>query len=169
MLTAIEKQEKPALKTTCSGSPAVHNGLGILEHLSFSHRVRLITLSTVCAVRGADPETIIHMVDDGLHARHIRFAFNVGTGRRARELRFYVDELVSPALTRNFTVRDAIARILGGRSVFRRSELEVAWTMSAMQFSRLIKANLLKAEHGRVLRADAESFLFDRWSGNNPN
>jgi hypothetical protein len=71
-------------------------------------------------------------------------------------------------MTKGFTVHDVIARILGGRPSFRRSEIEIAWTVSADNISRLVKTNLLKCERARLLRPSLEAFLLARWSGNNP-
>ncbi|HEV2456196.1 MAG TPA: hypothetical protein VGY98_18170 [Verrucomicrobiae bacterium] len=144
------------------------SGAIIPAHLTLSPRVRLIGISTVCSARGVDAETVGQMVDDATHPRHIRFAFDTGIGSSRRELRFYVDEILDPALTRGFTIQDAIARILGGRGFFRRSEIEIAWTTSAVHISRLIKINLLKCEQARLLRSSLEAFLLTRWSGNNP-
>jgi hypothetical protein len=162
---------EPFFKTACGTSKPVAHMLGagsVPEYFKLSPRVRLVTVSTVCAMRGVDAEAVARMVDDALDLRHLRFAFNVGLGRYARELRFYVDELTAPAMVKNFTVQDAIGRILGGRSAFCRSEMEIAWTLGTGHFTRLIRANILKSEHGRFSRVVLEAFLFSRWSGNNP-
>jgi hypothetical protein len=169
MLSAISNADALE-KSSCGTRALVPNKLGaaILGYLTLSPRVRLVTLSTVCAARGVDVETAVRMVDDATHPRHIRFAFDTGIGKARRELRIYVDEFLDPALTRQFTVQDAIARILGGRPSFRRSEIEIAWTTSASHIMRLVKVNLLKCERARILRPSLEAFLLARWSGNNP-
>jgi hypothetical protein len=141
----------------------------IPDYLTISHRVRLVTTATVCAARGVDAEAVGMMVDDVLNERHIRFAFNVSTGRAVRELRFFIDEIKAPALTRKFTIHDVIARILGSRDVFRRGELELGWQMSSNLLSHLIRQNFLKTERGRLMRSTLQAFLFSRWSGNTPS
>lgn len=157
-------------QSNCRQSNFAPNKLGavIPTYLTLSPRIRLIAISTVCAAKGVDVETVARMVDDATHPRHIRFAFDTGIGSSRRELRFYVDEILDPALIRGFTIQDAIARILGGRGFFRRSEIEIAWTTSAVHISRLVKVNLLKCEQARLLRSSLEAFLLTRWSGNNP-
>lgn len=156
----------------CGAGSARPNGLGaseVLGHLAFNPRVRLVTIPTVSAIRGVSAEAVAYMVDDALHPQHLRFAFHIGLGSAVRELRFYVDELTAPAMVRNFTAQDVVARVLGGRPSFRRAEIELAWTCSSNLLTRLIRANLLKLDRGRLLRSDLEAFLLARWSGNNPN
>jgi hypothetical protein len=163
---------EPFQKSACGQPDLGHKRLlpgSVPECLRLDPRVTLVTRAIVCAARGVGPEAVIAMVDNGLHPRHLRFAFNVAFGQSLRELRFWRTELIAPAMVKDFTVQDAIARILAGRPSFRRSELEIAWQISSNLLTNLIRANFLKGEHGRFLRPALEAFLFSRWSGNNPN
>jgi hypothetical protein len=165
----IEPFQKPTYRQQETSGHNPSSSDSVPEYLRLDPRVMLVTWSTVCAARGVNSDTVANMVDNALHPRHLRFVFNVSMGRTIRELRFWRTELIAPALVRNFTVQDAIARILGGRSSFRRSELEIAWQVSSNLLTDLIRANFLKGEHGRFLRSALEAFLFARWSGNNSN
>lgn len=163
----IEPLQKPACGQDALGhSPSLPGT--VPEYLKLDSRVTLVTGATVCAARGVEPGAVIEMVDNALHPRHLRFAFNVAFGRSVREFRFWRAELIAPAMVKDLTVHDAIVRILGGRPAFRRSELEIAWQVGSNLLTDLIRANFLKGEHGRFLRPTLEAFLFDRWSGNNP-
>ena len=142
---------------------------GIPAYLTLSPRIRLVTISTVRAARGVDSETVARMVDDATHPRHIRFAFNIGLKPKgSRELRFYIDALIDPAMTRRFSIQTVIEKILGTKNLFTSPEIEIAWTCASTQISRLVKAGLLKAKGDYLTRASLETFLFARWSGNNP-
>jgi hypothetical protein len=159
-------------KTYCSQDRLEHKPSlsgAMPEYLTPSQRVLLVTATTVGAARGVTAEEVGRMVDDFTHPKHIRFAFNLSIGWTMREFRFWREELLAPAMVRNFTIQDVIARILGGRTAFRRSEWELAVQVSSKQMTRLIRLNVLKCEHGRFPRAALETFLFARWSGNNPN
>lgn len=154
---------KPLLRAGDRVSPS--NG-----YVTFSPRIKLVTLSTVRAVRGTDAETAINMVDNFLHEKHIRFAFNIGLhlGGSARDFRFFATEIVAPELVKKFTIEEAIVEILGNKDRLTRTETEIAWTASATQIGRLIKAGFLELKGNYLTRASLEAFLFARWSGNNP-
>lgn len=172
MVSTISNPAESHRKPACSDSDGLHHMSlpgSVPEYLTLSPRVQLVTVSTVCAVRGVQPESVFSMVDDATSSRHIRFAFNVAQGPSIRDLRFWINELRAPALVKRLTVQDAIARILPGRPTFRRSEIEIAWQLSSNLLTDLIRSNFLKCEHGRFSRSALDGFLFARWSGNNPN
>jgi hypothetical protein len=87
----------------------------------------------------------------------------------SRELRFYVDALIDPALTRKFSIQTVIEKILGPKNLFTRPEIEIAWTIATSQISRLVKGGFIAIKGDYLTRASLEAFLFTRWSGNNPN
>lgn len=149
-----------------SGTPVAPSG----GYFTFSPRIKLVSLSTVRALHGVDAEKVTAMVDNFLHPQHIRFAFNVAviTGHGARELRFWVTEIAAPALVKGFTIEQAIDGILGTKKKFSRSELEIAWTIGSPQIARLIAGNSLRANGSFIDRKSLETFLWIRWTGNNP-
>jgi len=136
--------------------------------VTISPRVKLVTLSTVRAIRGTDAETVTNMVDNMIHPQHIRFAFNVShkSGKGVRDLRFWMVELAAPVLVRKFSVQDVIGEILGSRESFQRGELEIQWTCSATLIGKLIKERLLTLRGRLITRKSLETFLFSRFSGN---
>ncbi|HEX3627268.1 MAG TPA: hypothetical protein VH280_17820 [Verrucomicrobiae bacterium] len=170
MLATFSKTIEPHQNTACGQDELGHNpsSSGIPEYLRLSPRVTLVTGETVRAARGVNAEDLAAMVDDAMHPMHLRFSFNVSIGWRVRELRYWRVELTAPAMVRNFTIQDAIARILGGARAIRRSELQISWQISSNLVTHLIRANFLKCEHGRFLRPVLEAFLLSRWTGANP-
>ncbi|HTR41507.1 MAG TPA: hypothetical protein VMH87_07815 [Pseudomonadales bacterium] len=139
-------------------------------YVAWPSRVRMVSVSTVRAIRGVDAERVTAMVDNALDAQHIRFAFNVALkpGRSARELRCWLIELAAPMLVAKITIEEAIAEILGARESWPREELGICWTISSQQIGRLIKGGCFNLERNRITRSSLETFLWTRWTGNNP-
>lgn len=167
-----------ALDTTgrCAG-PLTHNSSLPSKpvapsggYVTFAPRVKLVTLSTVRALRGEDGENVATMVDDALNAQHIRFAFNIALkpSGYARDLRFWVTELAAPDLVKKFSIEQAIGEILGTKNLFTRPELEVQWVMSTTQICRLLKAKFLELKGSYITRSSLDAFLLARWAENNP-
>ena len=156
----------PGHNPSLPGKPVLPSG----GFVAFSPRVRLVTLSTVRAIRGVDGEKVSTMVDNMIHPQHIKFAFNIShkTGNATRALRFWTAELSAPALVQKFSIEEAIREILGTRETFPRGELEIAWTCSVTQIGKLITAKLLTLKGALVTRASLETFLWIRWAANNP-
>jgi hypothetical protein len=131
----------------------------------FSPRVKLVPLAILRWLFGLDAEAVIARVDEARRAGHIRFAFDIGLGQAARELRFWVKEFVAPKEAKEFSIEGVIADILGARPSFPRGELEIEWSLSAQQIGRLLRAGKISERRHLILRQSLETFLNARWTG----
>jgi hypothetical protein len=149
--------------------------------LRISSRAVLSGIELPHNIFGQDNETIASRYLDATCPDHIRFVFNVGLGDRRSEPRFWNTEIlalsqhdhirdgappVNSVLHPKFTIRHAIAEILGARESFNRAEIGIQWSLSSNLLTDLIRANTLKQTGARMLRPDLEQFLLSRWSGN---
>lgn len=135
--------------------------------LKISARTILVDLNTVASSLGFDNESVTAMVDNATHPEHLRWVFNVGLGE-ARELRFWTAEIVARDMVKHFSIEDVIAQILGSRELFRRSEIEVHWRISAQHIKNLIAAGRLVETGNRLLRTSLVKFLAESWEGSRP-
>ena len=119
---------------------------------------------------GADRETVTQMVDSAMHPQHIRFAFNISCNpvKGARDLRFWIVEQAAPALVKKLTIEQAIGKIVGMAESYARGEIERQWVCSAGHITGLIDGGFLSLKGRNVSRASMETFLWIRWTGNNP-
>ncbi len=160
---------------TPSGRPPVPQQPGL--NLKLSARIVLVDLQSVRCLRGVDAQSVLAMADNALHAEHLRFVFDFSTGRKLRELRFRVREVIAPETVAGLSLKDAIAGILGagGRRLFCRGEIEMQWVLSAPLIMRLVRAGAIAELAGaagagnRLLRSGLEKFLKCRWLGHDIN
>lgn len=129
-------------------------------------QTQLVPMAFVRAARGISAEVIQGDVDSGA----LRLVWNVSTGRRIKELRFWLKEIVEPASVARLSVTEAIATILGEqRTRWRGVEVAQLLMVSRPQIHRLRKRRALpgKVTGGTlwIQRAVLEKFLTDRWLG----
>jgi len=137
---------------------------------TFSPRVRLVPIAIARWLYGIDTQAVMARVDNAVHPQHIRWAFNIGSGRAGatRELRFWVNEIGAPEKVKKFSIEQAVAEILGQRQSFSRGDIEIQWITCSQQISNLVSKGFFKEKDNRLTRASLETFLFTRWTGNNP-
>ena len=125
-----------------------------------SPRIIFVTLGVVRAMRGCDAESVLNSVGDATHPKFLRWVFDVSpvTGRKARELRFWKEEIYGNA-DKWAAPQTIIPQILGARQSFPRGEIEVQWVVNATTIGRLIRAGELMEASGGITRASLAAFL----------
>lgn len=133
------------------------------------HPVRLVSVETARAARGATAEQIFELVEDHGHADHLP-AFDVSlTGRARRELRIWAAALrpAAAAVKLDEIIADCLLTDAEGLSNtsyhLHNSQLERAWCVSNDLLLGLIKtaeiAGMRDGRNWRVNRASAAAFL----------
>ena len=132
---------------------------GITEP-AISPRIVFVTLGVVRAALGCTAESVLKSVGDATHPHFLRWVFDVSpaTDRRARELRFWKEELLGKA-DKWAAPQTIIPQILGTRKNFPRGEIEVQWVVNATTIGRLIRAGELAETEQGVTRASLAAFL----------
>jgi hypothetical protein len=149
-----------------------------------SARCVLVPTEVAADILGEENEVVNDLAFDGSKPDHLRFVFDIGLSDKRSELRFWKTEIVelrlsgtanngsgtatplAPATCRRFTIRNAIAEILGAREYISRGELGIQWRISSNHLTNLIRDGDLKSPNGaRLPRPDLENFLLKRWIG----
>ena len=132
----------------------------------FPAHTQLVTVDVLRAVRGISADAIQASVESG----ELRFVWNVSTGKRITELRFWIKEVLPTGSMARVTLPEAIAVILGEhRSRWRGVEVAQMLMVSRPQIHWLRKRRMLEGKIvGNTLwiqRAALEKFLTSRYYG----
>ena len=132
--------------------------------IEVSARTVLVGMEFARAKFGVDDDSVLAMVDNAVHPKHLRFVFDLSCGEgRIRELRFWAREIERPESCARLNIEMAINQILGSRAFFRRGDLVVQWIVTRPHVSKLIHSDELAETGNRFMRATLQKFLRSRW------
>jgi len=114
-----------------------------LLNLPINHRTVLVTMEMVRANLGVDAESVQAKVDAG----EIRWIWNVATGERISELRFWAKELIAPEFCAGLNLEQVINQLLGEvRLIWRGVEIEHLLLVSRPTVKKLCDEGALAGE-----------------------
>lgn len=135
--------------------------------MTIAQRAVMLRMDSVETFRGVNPVKVNGMIDTG----ELRWVwdFNNGTGK-LRDLRFLALEVILPDLTKQFTLENALATILGEqRKNFGSGEIVRRLRLSRVSLHYLHRdGHLPGTGTGRqmnISRATLETYLRRRWIG----
>lgn len=128
--------------------------------LDLSADVALVPLDTVGAHAGVHAEEVIRKVDQG----EWPWVFDIGSGRKLREMRVWRLCLTEPQIARDAEIDGVIANIIGTETGdVRGAQIETRWRVSDRTIKRLCRAGEIACRiNGHTLwlqRASLAAFL----------